>query len=110
MIYTLKRDGSFSSSPLAMSGTWIQGRWKVLTSSNDLSVQVEGRYGGINQTSPLNQFITERLTIQPGILHDTSHPETDTYRCSVTVNDSEADIPQLHPLNLAPLRPAKFSY
>jgi hypothetical protein len=109
MIYTLKKDGSFSSSPLAMSGTWVQGKWKLENSSNGLRVQVKGRWGGVNQSSPNDQFITMTLMIQPGILHDIGHPETDSYECSVAVNDTKEDF-HVSSLNIPPLPSAKLTY
>ena len=109
MIYTLKKDGSFSSSPLAMSGTWVQGKWKLESSSNGLRIQVEGRWGGVNQSSPSDQFITMRLMIQPGFLQDNGRPETDSYKCSVTVDDTKHDF-YAPPLNIAPLPPEKLTY
>ncbi len=92
MAYTLKKDGSFSSFPLAVSGTWIEGQWKLESSSNGFTVQVEGRWGGVNQVSPNNQFITMRVMIQPGLLQDTGHPGTDSYKCSVAISEATHEL------------------
>jgi len=91
--YTFKKDGSFSLFPMAMSGTWVQGKWKDMeSSSKGLTVQIEGHWGGVNQVSPNNQFVTMSLVIHPGILQNTGNPETDIYKCSVTVEDAKYDV------------------
>lgn len=108
MTYTLTKDGSFSSFPLAMSGTWVQGKWKLESSSKGLTVQVEGTWGGVNQISPKDNFMTMKLVIHTGILQDTSHPETDIYKCSVTVEDMKYEYHAV-PLKITPLPPGKMT-
>lgn len=105
--YTLKKDGSFSSFPMGMSGTWVQGKWKLESSSQGLRVHVEGKWGGVNQLSPDDQFITMQVMIQPGTLQDTGHPETDSYTCSVVVSDTKTfTAPRLKITPFPPLTPS----
>jgi hypothetical protein len=110
MVYTLKKDGSFSLLPLAMTGTWIRGKWKLESSSGGLRVQVEGSWGGVNQLSPNDQFTTLRLMIQPGVLFDTGHPETDIYKCDVRVDNTKYDFHLTPSSNRVPLPPAKMTF
>ena len=62
--YWLKKDGTFRSEPLGLSGREINGRWKV----RDSLFVIEGQWGWINGISPKDDY--RRMVLYIG------HPES----------------------------------
>jgi hypothetical protein len=60
--FLFKKDGSFDSGPLSMSGREIQGRWKP---EGDYQFVIEGRWGWMNGLSAVNDRRKLVLNIQP---------------------------------------------
>jgi hypothetical protein len=58
--YLLKKDGSFQSGPLGLSGRTITGRWEFQLPSRFV---VEGRWGWVNGLSPRDDYRRMALII-----------------------------------------------
>ena len=56
--YSLKRDGTFTSAPLGLSGRTITGHWKYEVPGRFI---IEGQWGWINGLSPRDDF--RRMTL-----------------------------------------------
>ena len=81
-LYTLKKNGRFTSSSGVMSGVMIVGKWKLVSGSKDLTVEVKGTWSMLNAISA-DEVRTVKLVIHPGILKDTGHTDSDVYQCAL---------------------------
>jgi hypothetical protein len=105
---TLKKDGSFSSFPLAETGFATQGKWKFESLSQGLTVVVDGHWFMVNALWPNDDVRTMKLAIHSGVLRETGNPQTDTYKCSFTIEDMNYEL-HLPSLKMAPLPPVKMT-
>jgi len=70
--YTFRKDGSFDSGPLGISGRTITGKWHVSKDSPDRSFVVDGKWSWVNGMSRPDDFRQITFAIYPGTFRKAS--------------------------------------